>query len=51
MSIWAANSGCLIDVEAYVFNYGKESRFKPTLGCSVVIDDGRTPIFIPYERF
>ena len=47
-AIWGMNTGCLIDVEAYAFNYGKYSRFKPTLGVGVVLDDGRTPVFVPY---
>lgn len=45
--IWAMNSGCLIDTESFAFAYSKYSRNKPTLGCGVVIDDGKTPIFIP----
>lgn len=45
---WAMNSGCLIDVEAYAFHYGKEARNKPTLGLGVVVDDGKNPIFIAY---
>jgi len=46
-TIWAMNVGSLIDIEAFCFNYGKYSRNKPNLGCGVVIDDGKTPIFIP----
>lgn len=49
MKIWGMNTGCLIDVEAYAFKYGKESRFKPCLGAGIIIDSGRTPIWIPYE--
>ena len=49
--IWGMNTGCLIDVEAYAFNYGKDNRFKPWLGCGVVVDGGLTPHLIPYERF
>lgn len=48
--IWGLNVGCLIDVNAYAFHYGKDNRFKPWLGVGVVIDDGRTPILIPYDR-
>lgn len=47
--IWAANSGCLIDETALAFQYGKYSRNKPTLGCIVILDGGRTPLFIPFE--
>lgn len=48
-SIWAMNTGCLIDVASYAFHYGRESRSKPTLGCGVVINNGTTPIFFPLD--
>ena len=48
---WAFNVGCLIDETAFAFEYGKYSRNKPVLGVGVVVDDGLTPIFVPYERF
>lgn len=47
-SIWAMNTGCLIDVEAYAFKYNKNDRFKPTLGCGVVCNNGKTPLWLPY---
>lgn len=47
---WGMNVGCLIDVDAFAFEYNKFDRVKPILGCGVVIDGGLTPIFIPYER-
>lgn len=46
-SIWAANAGCLLDPEAYAFDYGKYHRNKPTLGLVVVVNRGSTPLFIP----
>jgi hypothetical protein len=46
-TIWGMNTGCLIDVAAYAFQYGKDARFKPSLGLSVVFDEGRTPIWFP----
>lgn len=49
-NIWAMNTGCLIDVDAYAFNYGRDMRNKPVLGCGVVLDGGITPVFVPYER-
>lgn len=49
--LWGMNSGCLVDPEAFAFAYGKWSRFAPCLGVGVVIDDGMTPIWLPYERF
>lgn len=48
--LWGMNCGCLIDVNAYAFHYGRDNRFKPWLGCGVVVDGGLTPMLIPYER-
>lgn len=48
-AVWGMNVGCLIDPESFAFAYGKYSRAKPTRGIGVVVDNGRTPIFIPYE--
>lgn len=45
------NVGSLIDDKSYAFQYGKEHRHKPILGVGVVVDNGLTPIFVPYERF
>ena len=50
-STWGMNTGCLIDPKALAFEYGKYNRNKPVLGIGVVVDDGLTPIFVPYERF
>lgn len=44
---WALNVGCLIDVNAVVFDYARNLANRPTLGCGIV--DGNTPVFIPYE--
>lgn len=43
--IFGLNTGCLIDRHAYVFDYGKGAKFKPTLGCGVVIYG--VPYFVP----
>lgn len=43
--IWGLNTGCLIDVDQYAFEYGKNLRKKPTLGCGVIINN--TPFFVP----
>jgi hypothetical protein len=43
--IFGLNAGCLIDRHAYVFDYGKQAKFKPTLGCGVVIYG--VPQFVP----
>jgi hypothetical protein len=53
--IFGLNTGCLIDRHAYAFAYGAGSKFKPTLGCGVVL--WGVPYFIPmilsgkYERW
>lgn len=43
--IFGMNTGCLIDVEQYAFDYGKTIRNKPTLGCGVIVEG--TPFFVP----
>lgn len=43
--IFGLNTGCLIDRHAYVFEYGAGNKFKPTLGCGVVLYG--VPYFVP----
>lgn len=43
--VWGLNTGCLIDIEQYAFDYGKTLRRKPTLGMGIIIDG--LPLFIP----
>jgi len=43
--IFGLNAGCLIDTEAYAFKYSKTMKFKPTLGCGVVLHGAA--FFIP----
>ena len=43
--IFGMNVGCLIDVNARAFVYGRKSAFKPTLGCGVVVEG--VPYFAP----
>lgn len=43
--IFGMNTGCLIDVEQYAFDYGKTLRNKPTLGCGIIKNG--IPYFIP----
>lgn len=43
--IFGLNTGCLIDRGAYVFAYGAGNKFKPTLGCGVVLYG--VPYFVP----
>lgn len=45
--IWGMNVGCLVDNASYAFEYGRHSKFKPTVGCGVVLDGGKIPMFIP----
>lgn len=43
--IFGFNVGCLIDVKAYAFAYGKNTPSRPILGAGVV--DRGVPIFVP----
>lgn len=46
--LWGMHLGtCGIDNDAYAFEYGKGSKFKPMNGCAIILDEGRTPIWIP----
>ena len=44
--IFGANAGCGIDTKAYAFEYGKEFKDKPTIGCVVVFSPSFA-IFVP----
>jgi hypothetical protein len=46
--IWSMNAGCLISQEAMAFHYAKNSRFKATLSCGVVLGDGQLPMVVPF---
>lgn len=48
-TIWGMNVGSLIDIESYVFKYGKFNRYQPCLGIGVVLDDGKMPVWVPYD--
>lgn len=43
--IFGLNTGCLIDVDAYAFKYGKSIRKKPSLGMGLILNG--IPLFIP----
>lgn len=43
--IFGFNVGCLIDKDAYAFEYAKKIKRKPILGCGIVKDG--VPVFIP----
>ena len=47
--IFGMNVGCGISVSALAFHYGKNFPKKPTLGCGVVLDEGKTALFIPMD--
>ena len=47
--VFGMNVGALIDEEAFAFSYGKWSRAKSCLGIGVVINNGTTPIWLPYD--
>jgi hypothetical protein len=49
MKLWAMNTGCLIDRDAYAFEYGKEHRNQPGLGVGIVFNKGKMPLWYPYE--
>lgn len=46
-TVFAMAVGCGIDRKSLAFEYGKESRFKPILGCGVVFDGGRYAVWVP----
>lgn len=46
--IFGLNVGCGIDESAYAFEYAKFHKYRPTLGCGIVID-GKIGHFIPME--
>ena len=43
--IFGFNTGCLIDKNAYAFNYGKTLTVKPILGCGII--EKGVPKFVP----
>ncbi len=42
---WGATGGCLIDYQAMAYAYGKHTKYKPSIGCTIIME-GR-PILIP----
>lgn len=48
-TIFGMNAGCLIDDTTYAFYYANEMANRPVLGCGVVLDDGKLPIFVPMK--
>jgi hypothetical protein len=46
--MWGFNVGCLIDNDAFAFEYNRQDRNKPIRGCGVVMESGKTPVFFPF---
>lgn len=46
-TIFGLNVGCGIDVNAYAMAYSRPYARKPTLGCGVVLEEGRMGLFVP----
>ena len=46
-TIFGMNVGCGIDETSYAMAYSKPFRYRPTLGCGVVLGDGSHAMFIP----
>lgn len=44
---YALNVGCGLDESAYAMAYGKQYNGQIVLGCGVVLDNGKQPIFVP----
>lgn len=47
--MWGMVTGSLIDFEQYAFDYARSYKVKPLIGCGVVVDHGKTPIWYPLE--
>lgn len=47
--IWGLSTGCGIDRMKYAFWYGRDFKYKPVLGCGVVLNDGKEAHFIPMK--
>jgi predicted phosphodiesterase len=45
-NIFGMNVGCLIDDKQYAFNYASEMTRRPVIGCGVVLNNGKLPLFI-----
>lgn len=41
--------GCLLNESSYAFNYAKDNKYKPVLGCGIVVDETEA-YFIPYKE-
>lgn len=48
-TVFALAVGCGIDRKSLAFEYGKESKFKPIIGCGVVFDGGKCAVWVPFD--
>lgn len=46
---WGMAVGSFIDFQKYAFEYGHKARNKPMLGVGVVVDQGKTALYLPYN--
>lgn len=44
---WAVQGGCLVDEDSRAFSYGRESKYKPALGCVVIVEG--VPQIVPMQ--
>ncbi len=49
MDVWGMVTGCLIDFDAFAFEYARKYKFKPLLGAGVILDAGKFPLWVPYS--
>jgi len=47
--IFGLNAGCGVSIKDYAFVYGKDFKYRPTLGCGVIEDYGHKASFIPMK--
>lgn len=46
---WGMNVGCGIDRHKKAYAYGRNFQDKPVVGCGVVLENGKIPLFIPMD--
>jgi predicted phosphodiesterase len=47
--VFGMNVGCGIDRHTYAFEYGRDFKKKPIIGCGVITDNGRFAQFFPMD--
>lgn len=48
--MWGFNTGCLIDPDTFAFEYNKNDRNRPIRGAGAIVEDGKMPIFFPFDE-